>query len=421
MNKRQSEQSAFTSPSKKRCKGYSFTDIAPPASHYNFRDLIDKDKELRKYAIYKNGGAVTIDFSTRDATLSLTCAILRHHFGLQLHVPPGHLIPTIPNRVQYLQWVESLLPPSFMQGKQTLLDIGTGPSCIYPMLGVRLFPSWDFIATDVDAETLQWARRNVEKNTLKSISLVQTDPNGSIFPDQVVKAAPCITVCNPPFYDEHPDTVQPPGTPTQLVTMGGEFCFIRRMALESAKLPSVYWFTTLVGRKRDIPKIVHLLRSNEVNSTSVRTVQLMTGGRTVRWAVAWTLGDAKLSSVTIDVDPSHPWRTYLHIQPGRAFANQLHNSDITDICIVTLLEQGWRVTTNMNAHELNCVTTLLASATSEAAGAQIDIRVVQPNNGDTFTVTLKAERCAQMTSSSFRDLSVQLATDVERVLSESIS
>lgn len=46
------------------------------------------------------------------------------------------------------------------------LYIGTGTSCIYPLLGCKL-NGWSFLATDVAIETVEYARNNVLINDLQ--------------------------------------------------------------------------------------------------------------------------------------------------------------------------------------------------------------------------------------------------------------
>jgi ribosomal protein L11 methylase PrmA len=49
--------------------------------------------------------------------------------------------------------------------------LGTGASCIYPLLGAKLY-GWHFFATDVDKESIRVAEINVEKNLLSEHILV---------------------------------------------------------------------------------------------------------------------------------------------------------------------------------------------------------------------------------------------------------
>ena len=55
----------------------------------------------------------------------------------------------VTNRHNYILWLKGLLDTSSYDGsgrKLTGLDIGTGASCIYPLLGCAQRP-WSFIAT----------------------------------------------------------------------------------------------------------------------------------------------------------------------------------------------------------------------------------------------------------------------------------
>lgn len=97
------------------------------------------------------------------------------------------------------------------------LDIGTGASAIYPVLGTRCFPHWRFVATDTDEASLQYASTHIvdrASNALSDrIALLHSD--GGAF---VPSAEGCkqvggkyeaqevhFTMCNPPFYSSAHD------------------------------------------------------------------------------------------------------------------------------------------------------------------------------------------------------------------------
>lgn len=46
------------------------------------------------------------------------------------------------------------------------IDIGTGASCIYPLLGAKV-AGWSFLATEVDGVSAEWAEKNVRSNGLQ--------------------------------------------------------------------------------------------------------------------------------------------------------------------------------------------------------------------------------------------------------------
>jgi 23S rRNA A1618 N6-methylase RlmF len=61
----------------------------------------------------------------------------------------------VPNRLNYLLWIQGLLDTTsdnyadiYDPEREVLgLDIGTGASCIYPMLGCAQRPNWRFAGT----------------------------------------------------------------------------------------------------------------------------------------------------------------------------------------------------------------------------------------------------------------------------------
>lgn len=53
--------------------------------------------------------AYTLDFSSPEAVRELTYAVLEKDFGLQLEIPVDSLIPTVPQKLNYIHWVEDLL------------------------------------------------------------------------------------------------------------------------------------------------------------------------------------------------------------------------------------------------------------------------------------------------------------------------
>jgi 23S rRNA A1618 N6-methylase RlmF len=63
----------------------------------------------------------------------------------------------VPNRLNYLLWIQSLLDTTsdaytdtYDPQRQVLgLDIGTGASCIYPLLGCAQRPKWRFAGTGI--------------------------------------------------------------------------------------------------------------------------------------------------------------------------------------------------------------------------------------------------------------------------------
>lgn len=51
----------------------------------------------------------TLDFSNPEALRELTCAVLERDFGLKVELPLDRLIPAVPQRLNYVHWIEDLL------------------------------------------------------------------------------------------------------------------------------------------------------------------------------------------------------------------------------------------------------------------------------------------------------------------------
>ncbi len=51
----------------------------------------------------------TLDFSKPEVLRELTCAILARDFGIKLEIPLDKLIPAVPQRLNYVHWIEDLL------------------------------------------------------------------------------------------------------------------------------------------------------------------------------------------------------------------------------------------------------------------------------------------------------------------------
>ena len=97
-------------------------------------------------------------------------ALLAVDFGVVSKFPPNRLCPTVPQKLNYIHWIEDLLAlsPSQSESKSDLIrgcDIGTGASCIYPLLSIAMHrSSWSFVATEIDHESYTAAQHNVELN-----------------------------------------------------------------------------------------------------------------------------------------------------------------------------------------------------------------------------------------------------------------
>ncbi|GAA5888406.1 hypothetical protein JCM6882_008610 [Rhodosporidiobolus microsporus] len=282
-------------------------------------------------------GGASIDWKDDAAVRALTFALLERDFKLQVDLPADRLCPTVPSRLEYVLFVLRLAlltsdAPSTSSARPRLvgLDIGTGASCIYPLLAQRTYippssstsPSSSsqlrMFATDIDARSLSYARRNVAQNGLAtSIEVFEVKEEGSIFAEDVVNSVECFdfTMCNPPFYASEEEIasslaakeLEPfavcTGAENELVTAGGEVAFVSRMIEESLELgkTKIRWFTSLLGKFSSIAPLVELLKSHKLANYAV--TPLPPQGQTTRWVLAWSLQDYRFPAELLYPSP----------------------------------------------------------------------------------------------------------------------
>ena len=108
----------------------------------------------------------SIDFADNNALRGLSKALLLKDFHVNVDIPEDHLCPPLPNRINYLCWISDLLENSSAEMTSTaptVLDIGVGPVCIFPILGNKLF-GWKFVGSDVDSASINMCQRNIDAN-----------------------------------------------------------------------------------------------------------------------------------------------------------------------------------------------------------------------------------------------------------------
>ncbi|RUS22262.1 hypothetical protein BC937DRAFT_89865 [Endogone sp. FLAS-F59071] len=133
----------------------------------DFAALADQFETFRPHVKFGRDSKPYIDFKNAEAVRELTYCLLRRDFSIELSIPLDTLCPTIPNRLNYILWLEDLIQNDpnitpIVRG----IDIGTGASCIYPLLGCTTNKCWTFLATDIDDRSLACARANVTRNGL---------------------------------------------------------------------------------------------------------------------------------------------------------------------------------------------------------------------------------------------------------------
>lgn len=272
----------------------------PYRGPHDLSALGELEPRLKEHFITTPDGRLSLDFTDQQAVYLLNRTLLLRDFGLTYwDVPDQSLTPPVPGRLDYLLAINDLLPET-----KHVLDIGTGASLIYPILGVTTF-GWSFTATDVSVQSLKVAGALVQFNpVLKHVELRLQPDSRRILHGIIGKGDRFdVTICNPPFFAsaaearsagakkwaklgrEGVDGLSFGGTATELFTPGGEVKFLHTLIGESAAFADrVRWFTTLVSKKGYLRAARKQLE--RVGVAEVRELPLSQGNKQSR-ILAW--------------------------------------------------------------------------------------------------------------------------------------
>lgn len=187
-----------------------------------------------------------------------------------------------------------------------ILDIGTGASCIYPLLGHAEY-NWEFVATDIDGASLKNAQRIIDKNKMgNAIKLRHQEDRAEIFNGILDEGETfAVSICNPPFFNSEEEADEATtrklknlgkktdkivrnfsGTNNELCYKGGEKAFLHTYLYESSlHKESCNWFTTLVSKKDLIKGMQKSL--TKLGATEVKVINMGQGNKVSR-ILAWT-------------------------------------------------------------------------------------------------------------------------------------
>ncbi|KAI3395857.1 hypothetical protein diail_794 [Diaporthe ilicicola] len=297
-----------------------------------YRGLYAKEPDFQRLALqdaaFKHilGPSNALDFTDPAFVKQLTKTLLKIHFDIDVDLPGDRLCPPVPNRHNYILWLKGLLDSTSYNepgGKLVGLDIGTGASCIYPLLGCAQRP-WSFIATDVDPENLKHAQKNVQLNDLQSrVQVLPRKARDLMVPlDELKLDRIDFVMTNPPFYESEEEMLKSAakksrapnsvctGAPVEMVCDGGEVAFVTRVLEESLRLKErVQWYTSMFGMVSSLVAMVQQLRERGVDNYAV--TEFIQGKKTRRWAVAWSFGPMRPSQDVCRGMKATPWRKIL--------------------------------------------------------------------------------------------------------------
>lgn len=290
----------------------------PHRQRYDFPLLCQASPELAAFVRKNEHGDESIDFASPRAVKALNRALLKQFYGIaSWDIPKGYLCPPIPGRADYLHHLADLLAGcnrgEIPRGPGLRgLDVGVGANCIYPLLGQHEY-GWRFLGSDIGGGALVSAQKNVDANGLGTVIELRQQQNsahifkGLLHKDELFD----FTLCNPPFHASAAEaragsqrktgnlkhSAKKPQAPVlnfggqeaELWCDGGETAFIQQMVRESAEIPRrCFWFTTLVSKADNLPRIKAALDAAGVRS---RKVIPMAQGQKQSRIVAWTFLD----------------------------------------------------------------------------------------------------------------------------------
>lgn len=277
--------------------------------HYDFATLVAHTPALAAFIRQTPRGESSIDFADPAAVRVLNQALLRAQYGVQhWQLPEGYLCPPVPGRADYLHGMAELIAQDAdaMVSNVRVWDVGVGANCIYPLIGQAEF-GWQFVGSDIDADALAIAQKNVDANGLSEKISLRLQPNrGQIFAGLLqANDRFTLTVCNPPFHANAKEALQARkqkwaglgidagarralnfgGFDHELWCTGGEASFVKRMIRESAECASqIRWFSSLVARAENLPDVYKHLK--KAGALAVHTVPMAQGSKQSRF-VAW--------------------------------------------------------------------------------------------------------------------------------------
>ena len=279
---------------------------------YDIAKLKKASPALKQHIISANNRE-TIDFSNPKSVLELNKALLIADYKLKYWQPtPNSLCPAVPGRADYIHHLADLLATSnngtIPTGKDVkILDVGTGSSIIYPIIGAQEY-NWDFVGTEIDRASVHQAEVNVNKNTWlkKKIQLRFQDDREKILEGIMFKGDNFdAIICNPPFFKSREDnwtkstkkfqnlkkgtespTVQNfAGHPNELWCPGGEQAFITQLIYDSQKFKDqIKWTTSLVSSKDHLKPLIAILEYHK--AAKIEIIEMAQGQKKMR-ILAW--------------------------------------------------------------------------------------------------------------------------------------
>lgn len=290
---------------------------------YDFTALCQVSPQLKKFLIKSPAATDSINFSDSEAVKALNLALLKQNYGIiKWDIPKSYLCPPIPGRADYVHYLADILKQSNFNkpapgNKVKVLDIGTGASCIYPILGNQSY-QWQYIASDIDPISINNVKQIIHDNPVLIANIecrLQSNENYTF--TNIIKEDEFfdLTMCNPPFHESleqgqlgsekkwknlnkvnNSNSNHIPktnlnfgGQKAELWCKGGELRFVSNMIKESKRFQrQVLWFSCLVSKKEHLKALKFALK--KVKATEIKIIKMHQGNKITRF-IAWTFCD----------------------------------------------------------------------------------------------------------------------------------
>ncbi|WP_405606047.1 23S rRNA (adenine(1618)-N(6))-methyltransferase RlmF [Polaribacter sp. Asnod1-A03] len=267
---------------------------------YNFDELLKNNPTLKDYVTNNTFGNLSIDFSNPIAVKELNKGLLFSYNKISnWNFSDENLCPPIPGRLDYIHHLSDLLS---LEKDIKILDIGTGASCIYPLLGVAEY-DWNFVGSDISLDSLDYAQDIIDDNNLDSYIELRQQFNeehilkGILEEDDFFSA----TMCNPPFYRSAEEAQGAnrrkarnlgnnavrnfSGNNNELWYVGGEKAFLHNYLYESSLFKEKSkWFTSLVSKKENVESLEK--SSKKLGVVEFKVIPMNQGNKVTR-IVCW--------------------------------------------------------------------------------------------------------------------------------------
>lgn len=279
---------------------------------YDFDQLISCVPELNHYVFVNAYQTRTINFSIPQAVKLLNKALLQHFYNIKgWDIPDTNLCPPIPGRADYVHYIADLLAEDngkIPEGTSVKgLEIGVGANLVYPLISHQSY-GWQMLGTDINEDSLKNARHILDQNpeVTSGIELLHQPDSNHIFKNIIGSEDKfTFSMCNPPFHDSKESMIKGNmrknrnlnksknqksllnfgGQQSELWCEGGELRFITNMINESVDYSSqILWFTCLVSKKDNLPKLTSLLKKLKAEFKIVDMAQ----GQKISRILVWT-------------------------------------------------------------------------------------------------------------------------------------